>query len=403
MIRHASVWNNHGTGLPQGDSNIRRRILYTHTASWIGGGNKVLLNLFESLDRSRFQPISVLPEPGPMESELRRLEVPYFILDLRPGNRSRMALAWQMVRLAGRRLQVRPDILHANDPYTYRGATQIMPWNRLLRICTIYHPGQSAGALEWALKTAPHLIVTCSQFMKQQLAERVRSRASTRLEAVWLQIDLDWFRPVADVKAAKASLGLDPAGHDVSILAALAPHKGHICFLRMARQVLDALPRTTFHIVGSSTSGDKEHAAELRRLAAELGIAERVRFWGFVPDEAARNILCASDLFVLPTREEGFGLSVAEAQACQVPVLASAIQPLDEVVDDGRSGYLIPPDDWGQFARRAVELLQAENVRREMGASGRRWVHNRFGRQAYVGRMMDLYEEVAEQVGGVNR
>jgi glycosyltransferase involved in cell wall biosynthesis len=189
----------------------------------------------------------------------------------------------------------------------------------------------------------------------------------------------------------------------VSILAALAPHKGHICFLRMARQVLDALPRTTFHIVGSSTSGDKEHAAELRRLAAELGIAERVRFWGFVPDEAARNILCASDLFVLPTREEGFGLSVAEAQACQVPVLASAIQPLDEVVDDGRSGYLIPPDDWGQFARRAVELLQAENVRREMGASGRRWVHNRFGRQAYVGRMMDLYEEVAEQVGGVNR
>ena len=63
------------------------------------------------------------------------------------------------------------------------------------------------------------------------------------------------------------------------------------------------------------------YKASLVRLADSLGISKQVNFCGFVPDELARDLLCASDLFVLPTREEGFGLSIAEAQACHVPVL----------------------------------------------------------------------------------
>jgi glycosyltransferase involved in cell wall biosynthesis len=105
-----------------------------------------------------------------------------------------------------------------------------------------------------------------------------------------------------------------------------------------------------------------------------------------------------SDLFVLPSREEGFGLSIAEAQACQVPILSSAIRPLDEVVDEGRTGYLIPPTDHEQFAARAIQLLDNELIRRRMGEAGRKWVVNRFSAAAFVQRVTQLYTEVVTRV-----
>ena len=77
------------------------RILYTHTASLIGGGNKVLLNLFATMPRTHVQPFSVVPEPGPIEDELRSLDVPYIVLDLRPRSQSRTSILTTIARLVG--------------------------------------------------------------------------------------------------------------------------------------------------------------------------------------------------------------------------------------------------------------------------------------------------------------
>src|SRR5438105_1145819 len=88
--------------------------LYLHNSSRIGGGNKVLLSLFKGLDRSRFRPISIIPEPGPIEAELLRVDVPYQILDLRPG-RSRPSMAMAATRLSLFCLRNGIRLVHAND------------------------------------------------------------------------------------------------------------------------------------------------------------------------------------------------------------------------------------------------------------------------------------------------
>src|SRR4051812_14741160 len=119
------------------------RILYIHSCSAIGGGNKVLLGLLAGLDRSRFLPVSVIPEPGPMEQELRRLDVPYFILDLRPNPRTRASLGRTLALLAMRCLRHRVGILHANDPLTYRLASLGVAPAGAMRVCTVHHPGQT--------------------------------------------------------------------------------------------------------------------------------------------------------------------------------------------------------------------------------------------------------------------
>jgi glycosyltransferase involved in cell wall biosynthesis len=367
-------------------------ILYLHSAPHIGGGNKVLLSLFEGLDRRRFRPLSVIPELGPLVNELRRLVVPYAVLDLRPRASSYLSMTKTMMRLQSLCLLRRIKLIHANDPLTYRMASLGTALSRVTRICTIHHPGQTRESLTWAFRRPPSLVLTPSHFMKSQLEDRLNAPINEHLEVVWNYIDTEWFRPADDIRALRQRLGLDPDGFNLTILAALTPHKGHRCFLHMARLVLNSQPRSTFHIVGKAGPDGVEYAESLRHLAADLGIAERVRFWGFVEDELARDLLQASDLFVLPTKEEGFGLSVAEAEACQVPVLTSAIPPLDEVVADGRTGYLLDPEDERQFAERAIELLTSPENRQRMGIEARRWVVDRFGQRSYFNRIESLYQ-----------
>jgi len=261
------------------------------------------------------------------------------------------------------------------------------------RICHIHHPSLDRSSLAWSFQRPPHLVLTPSDFMRRQVLSFLADGSAIRVETAGNPIDANWFRPADDLATLRRELGLVPAEYHVNITAALTPHKGHVCFLRMAREVLGRLPQTTFHVVGGER-GDAHHAEALHRLAMELGISNRVKFWGFLPDAMVRDLIRASDVFVLPTREEGFGLSVAEAQACQVPVLTSAIEPLNEVVDQGRTGYLIDPDDFASFAERTIALLNSQNDRDAMGQAGRHWVVSRFGKQEWAARVGAFYDEV---------
>ena len=373
------------------------RVLYTHSSSLIGGGNKVLLRLFEGLDRRRFQPISVIPEPGPIDRELRRLDVPSLVLDIRPHRWRRGALPALTARLAMWALRNRVQLLHANDPWTYRAASLglSLPWIR--RICHVHHPLQGPEALRWSLQRRPRLIITPSHFMCHQVTDQLGPDRPVRTEAVWNPIDVEKFQQATDVATVKDRLGLDSDLRNITIIGAVAPHKGHECFLRMASIIRRQYPNVRFNVVGSAKSGNQQFSDFLKRMVKDLDLEDCVRFWGFVSDKTVQDLLGISDLFVLPSREEGFGLTVAEAQACKVPVLASAISPLDEVVDNGRTGYLIPPADHEQFAVRAVQLLHDNLARRRMGEAGRRWVLSRFSDAAFVRRVTQLYDEVVDR------
>ncbi|MHB8974343.1 MAG: glycosyltransferase family 4 protein [Pirellulaceae bacterium] len=367
-------------------------VLYAHASSLVGGGNKVLLSLMEGLDRKEFTPISVIPEPGPLQDDLRRLDVPYWVVDLRAGRLSRVAQAVAASRLVVRRFGAGLGVLHANEqPYRTAAFASL----GMARVCHVHHPGSSPGGLKWLFKQRPHLVLTPSQFVRDEvLACLAGAGIETRVEVAWNPIDLDWFQPLRARTAVRARLGMELDRQHISILGALTPHKGHQCFLRMARVILNQCPMTSFHIVGNAMGREATYTESLRQLAGDLEISDRVRFWGFTEDEVARDILAASDIFVLPTAEEGFGLVLAEAQACEVPVLSTAIRPLDEVVDDGRTGYLLRLNEHEAFAQRAIELLQSAELRQAMGAAGRQWVQSRFSRAGYVASIMSLYRQV---------
>jgi N-acetyl-alpha-D-glucosaminyl L-malate synthase BshA len=156
--------------------------------------------------------------------------------------------------------------------------------------------------------------------------------------------------------------------------------------VRIFAAIRAAIPARLLMVGG----GPDRDAAEAT--AAALGVSADVEFLG--EQEQVMPLLSASDLFLLPSSQESFGLAALEAMACHVPVIGSRVGGLPEVIDQGETGLLYPVDDLEAMAEGAIALLRDEPVRRRMGVAAARTVHERFGAERIVGEYERFYEEI---------
>jgi glycosyltransferase involved in cell wall biosynthesis len=123
-----------------------------------------------------------------------------------------------------------------------------------------------------------------------------------------------------------------------------------------------------------------------------------VLFLGQVPNIA--DYLGVADLLLLPSETESFGLAALEAIASEVPVIATRVGGLPEVVKDGEHGFLVPVGDIEAIAERAIELLSDSNLRREMGKRGREWALEQYNTTRVIPQYVALYERVVREFSG---
>ena len=138
--------------------------------------------------------------------------------------------------------------------------------------------------------------------------------------------------------------------------------------------------------------GDGPDLAEASRLARALGVAADVEFLG--EQDQVVQLLSASDVFLLPSAQESFGLAALEAMACEVPVVASRIGGLPEVIEHGVSGFLHNPDDLDGMAQSALRLLTDEALHRRAAAAARRVAHEKYCDSKIVPLYEAYYREV---------
>src|SRR5262249_48318367 len=148
-------------------------------------------------------------------------------------------------------------------------------------------------------------------------------------------VDTARFFP-GDRQEAKAKVGAPPLPL-VLMLANLAPHKGQETAVRAVAELKRRGIDVACWLAGEERGGGDAFTVRLRGLIAELGLADRVRLLGFRGD--APELLRAADFFLLPSTHEGLPLTVLEAQASKVPVLASATAGIPEAVQDGETGF----------------------------------------------------------------
>jgi glycosyltransferase involved in cell wall biosynthesis len=185
----------------------------------------------------------------------------------------------------------------------------------------------------------------------------------------------------------KHQLGIEDGATVMAAVGRLVTSKGHRTLIESLPIVLKAVGETTLLIAGS---GPLE--GDLKELARRLGVEKRIRFLGFLNN--VYPLYRTIDLLVHPSLREGFGLTVLEAMGHDVPVIASRVTALPEIVEDDKTGILTPPQNPQALAEAIIRLLKNKLLRKKMGAAGCRRVAEYFPIDKMVRETEELYEEI---------
>ena len=230
-------------------------------------------------------------------------------------------------------------------------------------------------------------LIAVSGGVKEALVEQ--GLAPAKIEVLYHGIDLEQYVAPLESAAAKERLGLPAQALTVGVAASFIGRKGHR-FLLEALKNLEA----TLGPVHALFAGEGELEESLRAQAQQLGLAQRVHFLGFRRDVA--HVVCAMDVFVLPSLKEGLSIAVMEAMALGKAVVCSRISGLPEVVSDGETGILVPPGDVEALQNALERLLTDSALRERLGANARRFLEENFDQTACLDTMEAYFRRVVE-------
>lgn len=285
----------------------------------------------------------------------------------------------------------RIDLLHAHLPLA--GVVARLA-GRLARVPVVYtehnlqeryHPlTRRANSLSWSWQRQ---VVAVSG----EVAESIRKHLGERVPVAVVRngIELPVLGTATARREIRARFGIPERAELVGAVAVMRVQKRFDLWLEVARQLLTQRLDIHFLIVG-----DGQLRAELETRAAALGIAERVTFAGLQTD--VRPFLEAMDLFLISSEHEGLPLALLEAMAMRLPVVATAVGGIPEVVEPGVSGMLVPFGDPAALAAAAAELLADPARRAALGEAARWRVEERFSIERMARELEAIYTQVAD-------
>lgn len=216
---------------------------------------------------------------------------------------------------------------------------------------------------------------------------------ANKIIPIYSGIELDRFGQFnIDIEKRKQQLHLPLDSNLISVIARLAPVKGHRYFLEAAARIIEVIPKTRFLLIG-----DGPQRKKLTEQVKRLGLTEEVAFFGGCED--VRPFLAISDIVVLPSLNEGMGRILLKAQACGRPVVATRVGGIPEVVRDHQTGLLVPAGDAVALAEAIISLLKDKEKRRAISVQAKRWVDSKFSVEAMVERTANLYQELIREKG----
>ncbi len=187
-----------------------------------------------------------------------------------------------------------------------------------------------------------------------------------------------------------SEFNIKPGHKVVGMVAQFIPRKGHRYLIEAAPHILEQCPDTCFLFLGQGRNME-----ELQALCHKVGIAHKTKFAGFRPD--LERILPCIDLIVHPATMEGLGVSLLQAAAAAVPIVATNVGGIPEIVHNGMNGYLVEPGDSLMIAQRVNELLQDADKAHRFGVAGQSIVASNFTVEAMVSGNLKVYHEVLKE------
>ena len=371
---------------------MTKRILYIHGIDRIGGAERDLLAILNSLNRSDWEPHVACPSRGPLHEILGKAGVSLHSLELSPWRKwFSPFVRWVGVhKLRTFLKQLQPVLIHVNDIWWVPHTVRAVSHTSLSRIPIVAHVRQEIEpekVRRYRLDQVDAVVSISKQVEQALIAGGVSPRV---VRTIYSGIDQSRSEDRdGEHKAIRHKLGLSEEVMLLGTVANLFPRKGYDVMLRALPSILKAEPTTHYVIIGT---GDGEYEQTLHTLSEELGIRQRVHFVGF--RDPVRPFLDALDLYVHPARMEGFGIAVVEAMAAGKAVVATNTGGLPEVVEHGRTGLLVASDDPEALSIAVVSLLRETIRREEMGKCGAKLARERFDLKSSVAAIEQVYHHL---------
>ena len=373
------------------------RVLFVVPDLGVGGAERHVTTVLPQLDPARFTPSVVcIGGPGALFDELTRAGVP-----ARALHRRKRQAASALVDLVREMRRTRPDLVVVRG-YNAEALGRIAAvLARVPRVVMWVHNhgdieprGRIRRIVDRVLGRATDAYYGVAEAQTEYLVEDLGYPAE-KITVVYNGVDPDRFDPDAgrDPELA-AQLGIGMDDPVLGILAALRPEKDHATLLHAFRIVADEMADAKLLVVGEGPERGR-----LEKLAADLGLAGRVVFTGARSDIPA--VLALFDVVTLSSYSiECFPMAVLEAMAAGRPAVCTAVGGVPEMIEEGVTGYLVPPHDPAALADRYLALLRDRAATRRLGAAARAAVESRFSLRRSVEAAEQAMERTAGRVPG---
>ena len=364
-----------------------------------GGTERQFMTLSASLDPSRFQvDLACLRPGGGLAAEAVRHGLPLDTYDIGPFHSARtLTLQAKLARDIVRR---RIDVVHA---YNFYGNVFAVPPARLagapVVIASIRDCGPYLSPMQLRVQRLVCRAATCVMANAGAVRDWLVADGYDRDRIVVIPngVDLERFRVPVDVAAVRRGLGIDPDVPLVTVVSRVTRLKGLEQFITAAAILTDQHPRVRFLVAGEPAPGDDLYLASLKRLAARLGLGDRLVFAGLRQD--VPSLLAASTAAVMPSLNEALSNALLESMAAGLPTVATRVGGTAEALTDGATGLLVPPDDARALAAALGRLLDDPAMAAALGRAARVTIEQRFSLAAMVAATERLYIELLRQGG----
>jgi glycosyltransferase involved in cell wall biosynthesis len=380
------------------------RVAFCSAYTGLGGGETSLLGLLGALDRRRHAPVLLCPREGRLTEAVAGLGVPVRVVPYRGASTWFAPALWARLP-AARRIAARlRDLGVAAVHSDYHTLPYAVPACRALGVPLAFTCwGWWFRPKPWQrgfFRRGPRLVLAGSDAIRRGFLGARPFMAPDRVRVLHPGVDTRVFRRRPDARAAvRRELGIPPGADLVTLLARFQAVKGHDVFLAAARLVAREAPGARFVAAGDNAFGARADGAFERRVRAEAAgdpvLRDRVRFLGW--ESHPERLLAASEVVVVPSRFESFGMVPVEAMAAEVPVVSTDAGGPAETIVDGETGFLVPPGRPREIAARVLTLLGDPELRGRMGRAGRARVEARFSLDRYA----SAFGEVLDELTGV--
>jgi len=361
------------------------------SGGWAGGETYLLL-LARHLDRQRFRLIVASPEPGALVDGLQGEGIEAHVLNMDP-----LGSPAPLLRLRRFLGEKRADIVQSHGARanfyariagalgatgtivsTVHNSIYDYPVGRIKKGLYLVCDRLTAPLADWTLCVA--------ESHRQELITRC-GFPPDRVVTIPNGVDLQRFQPARYDRRLRQELDIRDGAPLVGVIGRLTHQKGHIHLFHALPLLLKKFPSLRCLVVG-----DGELREELEGLVAKEGLTDHCLFLGVRQD--IPQVLAALDVLVIPSLSEGLPYVALEGMAMAKPIVASAVNGVPELIQDGVTGRLVPREDPSALAKAVEEVLADPAAAAELGRAARRRVEQRYSTEEWIRRLESFYERL---------